>query len=89
MTFTETRERARAFGVFGAVSGGGAAIGLVLGGVLTEYASWRWCLLVNVPIAIAVFAAAVPVVRESKAGGNTSYDIVGAVLATVGLVGRV
>lgn len=89
VTFVETKERARAFGVFGAISGGGAAIGLILGGVLTEYASWRWTLGVNVPIAIATALAAIPIVRESKAGGNTSYDIVGAVLATVGLVGLV
>jgi MFS family permease len=89
VTFTAPKERARAFGVFGAVSGGGAAIGLILGGVLTEYASWRWCLGVNVPIAIATAIAAVPIVRESKAHGNTSYDVVGAVLATVGLVGLV
>jgi EmrB/QacA subfamily drug resistance transporter len=89
VTFTESKERARAFGVFGAISGGGAAIGLILGGVLTEYASWRWCLGVNVPIAIATALAAIPIVRESKAGGNTSYDVVGAILATVGLVGLV
>jgi MFS family permease len=44
VTFTEPKERAKAFGVFGALSGGGAAIGLIVGGVLTEYASWRWCL---------------------------------------------
>ncbi|MEJ7708225.1 MAG: MFS transporter [Nocardioidaceae bacterium] len=50
--FTLPKERARAFGVFGAISGGGAAIGLIVGGVLTEYASWRWCLGVNVPIAL-------------------------------------
>ncbi len=43
VTFTEPKERAKAFGVFGAVSGGGAAIGMILGGALTEYASWRWC----------------------------------------------
>ena len=47
--FTEPKERAKAFGVFGAIAGGGAAIGLIVGGVLTEYASWRWCLGVNVP----------------------------------------
>ena len=52
VTFHEPRERAKAFGVYGAISGGGAAIGLLLGGLLTEYASWRWCLLVNVPIAL-------------------------------------
>ena len=51
VTFTEPRERARAFGVYGAIAGGGAAIGLVLGGTLTQLASWRWTLLINVPIA--------------------------------------
>ena len=50
VTFTEPKERAKAFGVFGALAGGGAAIGLIVGGVLTEYASWRWCLGVNVPV---------------------------------------
>ena len=44
VTFTDPRERAKAFGVFGALAGGGAAIGLIVGGILTEYASWRWCL---------------------------------------------
>ncbi len=89
VTFTDPKERAKAFGVFGAVSGGGAAIGLILGGVLTEYASWRWCLGVNVPIAIGAALAAVPIVHESKAHGDTSYDIPGAILATVGLVSLV
>jgi EmrB/QacA subfamily drug resistance transporter len=89
VTFTEPKERARAFGVFGAISGGGAAIGLVLGGVLTEYASWRWCLGVNVPIALVAAVAAFVIVKESKAHGNTSYDIPGAVLVTLGLVSLV
>lgn len=89
VTFTEPRERAKAFGVFGAISGGGAAIGLILGGVLTEYFSWRWCLGVNVPIAIATALAAVPIVKESKAHGDTRYDVPGAVLATTGLVALV
>ena len=89
VTFTEVKERATAFGVYGAISGGGAAIGLIMGGVLTEYASWRWCLLVNVPIAVVAALAAVPVVRESKAHGNTSYDIPGAVTVTAGLVALV
>ena len=71
VTFTEPKERAKAFSVFGAIAGGGAAIGLVLGGILTEYASWRWCLGVNVPIAMLVVLAAMPVVHESKAHGNT------------------
>jgi len=89
VTFTEPKERARAFGVFGAIAGGGAAIGMILGGVLTEYASWRWCLGVNVPIAIGTAIAAIPIVRESKARGNTRYDVPGAVLVTAGLVGLV
>jgi len=89
VTFTEARERAKAFGVYGAIAGGGSAIGLILGGVLTEYASWRWCLLVNVPIALAAFAAAIPVVRESRAEGKASYDVPGAVLVTLGLVSLV
>ena len=66
VTFTEVKERATAFGVYGAISGGGAAIGLIIGGVLTEYASWRWCLLVNVPIAVVTALAALPVVRGSQ-----------------------
>ena len=89
VTFTEVKERATAFGVYGAISGGGAAIGLILGGVLTEYASWRWCLLVNVPIAIVTALVAVPIVRESRAHGNTSYDIPGAITVTAGLAALV
>jgi EmrB/QacA subfamily drug resistance transporter len=89
VTFTEPKERARAFGVFGAIAGGGAAIGLIVGGVLTEYASWRWCLGVNVPIALLTALAAIPVVRESRAHGNTRYDVPGAVLVTAGLVSLV
>ena len=89
VTFTVPKERAKAFGVFGAISGGGAAIGLILGGILTQYASWRWCLGVNVPIALATAVAAFYVVHESKAPGNTSYDIPGAVLSTLGLVSLV
>jgi EmrB/QacA subfamily drug resistance transporter len=89
VTFTEAKERARAFGVFGAISGGGAAIGLISGGVLTQYANWRWCLLVNIPIAAIAFISAIPVVRESHAHGNTRYDVPGAVLATGGLAALV
>jgi EmrB/QacA subfamily drug resistance transporter len=89
VTFTETRERARAFGVYGAISGGGAAIGLIIGGVLTEYASWRWCLLVNVPIAAFAATGATAFVKESKAHGNTKYDLPGAALVTGGLVSLV
>lgn len=72
VTFLEPHERAKAFGVYGAVAGGGGALGLILGGVLTEYASWRWCLFVNVPIAVAAALAALPTVRESRADGDRS-----------------
>jgi len=89
VTFHEPRERAKAFGVYGAISGGGAAIGLLLGGVLTEYLSWRWCLLVNAPIALAALLMAIPWVHESKAAGDTRYDVAGAVTATLGLVSLV
>jgi EmrB/QacA subfamily drug resistance transporter len=89
VTFTEPRERAKAFGVYGGISGGGAALGLILGGVLTEYASWRWTLLVNTPIAIATAIAAVLVVRESRAEGKPHYDIPGVITSTLGLVALV
>jgi EmrB/QacA subfamily drug resistance transporter len=87
--FTEARERAKAFGVYGAIAGGGAAVGLLLGGVLTEYTSWRWCLLVNIPVAVVAVVAALPLVRESRAHGNTRYDVPGAILVTAGLVSLV
>ena len=85
VTFTVPKERAKAFGVIGAISGGGAAIGLILGGALTEYFSWRWCLGVNTPIAIFAAVLAVKFVKESKAQGDNSYDIPGALTATAGL----
>jgi EmrB/QacA subfamily drug resistance transporter len=85
----DPRERAKAFGAYGAVSGAGAAIGVLAGGVLTEYASWRWCLLINVPIALLTAMAASRVVRETRATGKTGYDIPGAVLATAGVVSLV
>ncbi|MDN3460695.1 MFS transporter [Rhodococcus sp. APC 3903] len=85
VTFTEPKERAKAFGVFGAIAGGGAAVGLLLGGVLTEYLSWRWCLLVNVPVAVIAVVAAYAVIEESKAEGDTRYDIPGAVVIALGL----
>ncbi|MDT0278292.1 MFS transporter [Blastococcus goldschmidtiae] len=89
VTFTEPRERARAFGVFGAISGGGAAIGLILGGVLTEYASWRWTLGVNVPIAIVAAVFAIGLISESRATGDRRYDVPGVLLSTAGLVSLV
>ena len=86
VTFTETKERARAFGVYGAISGGGAALGLILGGVLTEFVSWRWTLLVNAPIAVLAALAATRTVIESRAERGSSYDVTGALTSTAGLV---
>ena len=84
-TFTEVQERARAFGIYGAIAGGGAAVGLVLGGTLTQLASWRWTLLINVPIALVAVVGSLRVVRESRAPSRTGYDIPGAVAVTSGL----
>ncbi|WP_024796944.1 MFS transporter [Tomitella biformata] len=84
-TFVGEKERAKAFAVYGAISGGGAAIGLLLGGVLTQYVDWRWCLLVNIPIALFAIAVTLPIVKETKASGDTSYDLPGALLIALGL----
>jgi EmrB/QacA subfamily drug resistance transporter len=89
VTFTQAKERSRAFAVYGAIAGGGAAIGLILGGALTEYTSWRWCLFINVPIAVVAFVGGTILVTESKAHAGTSYDIPGAILCTAGLVALV
>jgi EmrB/QacA subfamily drug resistance transporter len=89
VTFTEPKERARAFGVFGGISGGGAAIGLILGGLLTQYATWRWTHLINVPIAIGAALFATRLVRESRAEHRSTYDIPGGVTSTLGLLSLV
>ncbi len=85
VTFTEPKERARAFGVYGAISGGGAALGIILGGLLTQFASWRWTLLINVPIAAAAAFAATRVVTESRTRRTAGYDLPGAAAVTAGL----
>jgi EmrB/QacA subfamily drug resistance transporter len=89
VAFTEPTERARAFGVYGGIAGGGAAIGLILGGFLTEFASWRWTLLINVPIAVLAAAAATRVVSESRSPANHGYDLPGAATVTGGLLALV
>ena len=90
ITFShDAGERAKAFGAYGAVSGAGAAIGVLLGGVLTQFASWRWCLYINVPIALFAAVAASRIIGESRASGTTNYDIPGALLSTAGLVSLV
>lgn len=85
VTFTEGRERARAFGVYGAIAGGGAAIGLLLGGTLTQLASWRWTLLINVPIALVAALVAARVLKESRSRSQGGYDLPGAAAVTAGL----
>jgi len=85
VTFPSGPDRVKAFAVFGTIAGSGAAVGLLLGGVLTEYLTWHWCLLVNIPIAIVAIVAAIPLVKESRADGDTRYDVLGAILVTAGL----
>jgi EmrB/QacA subfamily drug resistance transporter len=85
VTFTDPVERTRAFGIWGGLAGMGGAIGLVLGGVLTEYASWRWTLLVNTPVALALAVATWRVVRESRGAAHRHLDVPGAVVSTLGL----
>ena len=89
VAFTEPKERARAFAVYGGIAGGGAAIGVILGGMLTEFASWRWTLLINVPIAIVAAVAAFRFVTESRAPANHGYDLPGAATVTGGLLALV
>jgi len=82
--FPEGRERTRALGIFTAVMMGGASLGLVLGGMITEWASWRWVLFVNVPIGASVLLAAPHVLPES-ARQPGRFDIVGALTSTAGM----
>ena len=89
ITFPGGKDRIKAFAVYGAIGGGGAAVGLLLGGVLTEFASWEWCLLVNVPIAIGAIVGALAFMKESRAHGNTRYDIPGTLLVVAGLASLV
>lgn len=85
MTFPTGRERNTAFAIFGSVAGAGSAVGLLLGGVLTEYLSWRWCLLVNVPFVVLGVVGALTLLTESRAEGDRRYDVLGAVTVTAGL----
>lgn len=85
MTFTHGKDRNTAFAVFGTIAGAGAAIGLLLGGALTEFADWRWCLLVNVFFVILGLIGGLLFLTESKADGNNRYDIWGAITVILGL----
>ncbi|SIS22538.1 MFS transporter [Williamsia sterculiae] len=85
--FTAPKERARAFGIFGAIAGGGAAVGLLLGGLLTQTLDWRWTMYINVVFAaIALFGAIVEIKEPPRTELHTTrMDVGGAVLASVGL----
>ncbi|UQI43222.1 MFS transporter [Streptomyces sp. HU2014] len=88
--FTEAQERAKAFGVFGAIAGAGGGVGLILGGVFTEYLNWRWTFFVNIPFAVVAAAGAIAVIHEPAGSRNPSkLDIPGVVLSTLGLVSLV
>jgi EmrB/QacA subfamily drug resistance transporter len=89
-TFEEGAERAKAMGVWAAIAVGGAAVGLVLGGVLTTALSWPWIFFVNVPVGVAVFVASLRFVPESKdEHRHKSFDLAGAVTVTAGLLALV
>ncbi|MGN6742059.1 MAG: MFS transporter [Amnibacterium sp.] len=89
-TFTVPKERARAFGVFGAIAGAGGAIGLLLGGVLTQDLDWRWSLYINVPIAVlAVLGALLLVPALHRQGPRPRLDVPGTVLVSAALFGLV
>jgi EmrB/QacA subfamily drug resistance transporter len=89
VTFTEPRERATAFAVYGGIAGSGAAFGLLLGGILTQYLSWRWCLFVNVPIALVAALGARRLIPASPPNGRMRLDFLGVLLATAALVALV
>lgn len=84
-TFTDPNERGRAFGIYGAVAGAGGALGLLLGGVLTSYASWRWTLLVNLFFAAVGVTGAVILLRKDRGADHDPLDWRGVLSATGGL----
>jgi EmrB/QacA subfamily drug resistance transporter len=90
VSFTETRERATAFAVYGSIAGSGAAVGLLLGGALTQYLGWRWCLFVNIPIAAAAAVGGnVFLPDPPRSGQRARFDIPGVALAAGSLVALV
>lgn len=84
-TFTDAKERAKAFGVYGAIAGAGGAIGLLLGGVLTEHLDWRWTLYVNIAFAAVAFAGGAVLLRRSTRDKTAKIDVPGAILVSAGL----
>ena len=89
-TFPEGEERNKALGAWGGVAGGGAAAGVLFGGILTEYLGWEWIFWVNVPVGVAVLVLTPIYVRESRREDVVhEYDPLGAILVTAGLVSLV
>jgi EmrB/QacA subfamily drug resistance transporter len=84
-TFTDPAERGKAFGVYGAIAGAGGAVGLLLGGALTEYLSWRWCLYVNVALAVVAVTGAVRLLASHPRNPGVQIDWPGTVLVVAGL----
>jgi EmrB/QacA subfamily drug resistance transporter len=84
-TFSDPKERGKAFGVYGAIVGAGGAIGLVLGGILTEYLSWRWCLYVNLVFAGLAATGAVLLLKRQRARTRTRLDVPGVVLVSASM----
>ncbi|MGW2965261.1 MFS transporter [Streptomyces sp. NPDC001220] len=84
-TFTEPRERAKAFTVAGSVSGAGGAVGLILGGVLTEYLDWRWTMYVNVVFAVVAFVGGVALLHRTPRDTSSKLDVPGTLLVSAGL----
>ncbi|MEU5645418.1 MFS transporter [Streptomyces milbemycinicus] len=85
VTFTDARERAKAFGVYGAIAGSGGAIGLLLGGVLTEHLDWRWTLYVNLAFAVVAVVGGAVLLQRSTRDTSVTIDIPGAILVGGGL----
>jgi EmrB/QacA subfamily drug resistance transporter len=85
-TFPEGRERTRAMGIWAAIAVGGGAVGLLLGGILTEYASWRWIFFVNIPVGLLTFIFATRFVPESRHPERRGFDLLGAFSVTAGLI---
>src|SRR5215213_949396 len=84
-TFTNPNERGKAFGIYGAIAGGGGAVGLLLGGVLTEYLSWRWCLYVNLLFAIPAAIGALALLVNQVHAAKPKIDVPGTLTASGGL----
>jgi EmrB/QacA subfamily drug resistance transporter len=84
-TFTEPAERGKAFGVFGAIAGAGASLGLLLGGFLTEYANWRWTMYVNLIFAVAALVGGWMLLEHSKSAERAKLDVPGTVVVSAGL----